>query len=301
MPDPAGDPYAEAAVPVPQAGVQKLIDAYKGLGLRNLATTLSHTPDLTVADLERHIHENTRYIVPKNRSFFSDTGLADFDEHVHKGELALQCTGSATFLMRSLELVFGEGCAAVQSGLVLPSGSTEVNAAEHMQVSFVHDGQTFMLDATGRLDSNAQGIVANFASPAQQSNTSAAPRIDVPPVPPAPPIATVTETFQQERLQHATQSFEQQLQLMFDLPDTQALIEHIAVRSEDDPLRRSLAVLRDEHATVDALEQTLSYVTAITKADEATLRTIHLQHYYKHEALDVAQDALRAALEAHSD
>ncbi|HEX3568186.1 MAG TPA: hypothetical protein VHT70_00735 [Candidatus Saccharimonadales bacterium] len=301
MPDPAGDPYAEAAVSIPPENMQKLTEIYDTLGLHTLAQTLRNTPNVTVANLTQYIHENTRYVVPKKASYFSNTSLKNFDTHVYKGELALQCTGSATFLMRSLELVFGEGCAAVQSGLVLPSVNTEVNAAKHMQVSFVHDGQTFMLDATGRLDSNAQGMVANFASHAQQPNASAAPRIELPPTPPAPPIATVTETFQQERLQHATQSFEQQLQLMFDLPDTQALIEHIAVRSEDDPLRRSLAVLRDEHATVDALEQTLSYVTAITKADEATLRTIHLQHYYKHEALDVAQDALRAALEAHSD
>lgn len=299
--DPEGDPYADADVELPLEGLQALIDAYAKLGLRKLVADLQDLAKPTVADLTRFIAANTAYVVPiETQMEYHQPFLEEFISFVQNGELALQCTGSAVFLMRSLESAFGQGCATVQSGYVLPSDCSIITAAAHAQVAFVYQKQLYILDATGGGRADGKGYSPRtYLGRGARQNPRPAPRNHRTPMqseqPFLPPV--VQEEFSEEKLETNKHTFEQQLANVLGCVDTQQVYERVAMLSEDDPLRRTMSVLLDPHAQQEDLRRTLDYLEGIQNADNEILRRIGLSHYKDNlDVLALAYAALDTAL-----
>lgn len=292
-PDVNGDPYAPAEVAVPEDRKEGLLSQYEDIGLTELAQTLRDTPRLTVNEMTQIIQRYTNYSVPARAQRTQEVGkLYDFGTHVQGQKLNLQCTGSAAFLVRSLNEVFGVNCAAVQQGRAIQTTSDLISQLEHQQVSFTHVGQTFLLDSTGfstftssHANNTATGTAPSFQPTAQRAKPKTTQQ-----------RKQVTFDLAAENAAHPLNMFVEQLIGMYGVANSAQLYETIARLPIEDPVRITLSNLMGEHTSVDDLHKNKAYLEAMARADEATLRGAKLRHYLGHHVLNVALDSVQAAI-----
>jgi hypothetical protein len=301
--DPEGDPYATAEVLIPQGKLEELTTTYEAIGLRNLTINLREMPNATVIDLVEAIRSNTTYTVPDKmvERYSHPNSLSGFKYDIKNGRLQLQCTGSAKFLQLSLEALYGK-CAGLQEGYVLSNWDKKINAVGHRQVTFEHDGQTYILDATGRAGGRGHGITANFIDrSSHRPNPRQAPRmttIVTPHLPDIPPAEAPNLSSQQ--IEKVRSNFEKQLLNTFDFQTVKQLYDYLAPLPEHDPLRRAMSILMNSNTSDEALQNTATYLELAMAADEDTLRKVGLLPYKDSETLEMAHSSVVAAQRAQS-
>ncbi|HEX3568333.1 MAG TPA: hypothetical protein VHT70_01495 [Candidatus Saccharimonadales bacterium] len=239
----ATDPYAPVNVPLPEDKRLSLAKEFRDIGLETLATRVESQP-LTVEELRANIQQSSYYPKPewddvgatkKYPHSIANDKLERFERVVINNELHVQCTGAANFLRLSLDHIFGPGSANITSGVAIDS-KTYITAARHRQTTFVHNGLSYILDAT----SGAASLPSNTREAPEARTTQ-----DAPPAAPKGPIVSYQDVAhsQQENLQMARRSLESQLSNALQTPDAQALYSHVAALPEaTDPVRRTLGL-----------------------------------------------------------
>lgn len=301
VPDAEGDPYAEAAIAIPPEGINALTASYKAIGLTRLAQTLRAAHQLTVAGLVRQLRAHTEYgISPRLLPAQPTETIADFKEFVEGDILITRCLGSALFLTRSLEDVFGPGCATVLIGHLLPMDKNTIINRLHAMVSFVHNNQTYILDSTaGERTRSLLGFMNRHYRVLHQP--AHAPRLVRLPqaLPPSSPI--IIENLDSLRLQRLQHNFEQQLLHIYGYNDTKKLYRYLAFLPNRDPIRQAVkAILRVNEDTEEGsaiLQTAHTYIEDVKQASKTELRRAGLSAYEQtHELLDLTQIMLQAAL-----
>lgn len=177
----------------------------------------------------------------------------------------------------------------------MPARNSVINAARHAQVSFMHNGQTYLLDATGGSRFwGAGNSLGNLLKRSRRKNHCQAPHLAPPNPQPQKILAEseVTIDITQEQLEHNKQTFEQQLINIYGCTDRQQLYELVVKMPRDDPIRRAVSLTMKSDTPMDEIKSTLKYIEAIMKAEDDILKRMGLLPYKGHPILYMAQNAL---------
>lgn len=168
--NPEGDPYATCDVPIPQENLHELLEAYETIGLFDLAKALNSPNCRTISQAVQIIQQHSRYI---------DFDLSDVKQRISKlsefavvvkdGKLETQCTGAASFLSKTLNLLYGNTVSCIVGGQLITNGEKEITSTGHAQVLFAHNGYQYLLDSTPHSNTT---VVAN-ATPKENDNIHA--------------------------------------------------------------------------------------------------------------------------------
>lgn len=295
--DPKGDPYTPCEVTIEDGGRAALAEAYQSLGLHELATIASTTSNLTVSELVKAIVNSSTYYIPEVggnsggyaqpiSEKFHTRKLQDFDRHVNKteGKLYVQCTGAAEFVQYSLEMAFGQGCAATIGGLALRNYDSTILALPHAQTAFNWQGKLYMLDGTPL---RPEAGTTSSLPPATSSSSEQRkpPEIKMPnSAAPTEPKQTAPrpEKSQIERTTDLYTSLTERMRAAFDLPDGEAVRTYIVGLPEQDPARRTLESVFQYGrgvANPDDVRRACKYIKACARSNITQRTSMGFGHY----------------------
>lgn len=291
-PDPDGEPYVRAEVPLPKDGRLRLAAVYDRLQLDTLADFLRQSPDAQVADLTDLIKKQTEYLVPVSGSSHAIASLDKFSNHIVGDRLYTQCTGSALFTALSIDLLFGVKCTSVQAGHAMNPSSGYIPTIGHAQVAFNNQDQIYMIDTSAAPSAlSAPANTGSYALPLQPRQLKQ-------------PRRTVQIKQQQASSVNLTgvytarqaELFKRQLIATYKFVNTDQLYDEVAALPEHDPVRTAFVALDSIQPKQQELQQAKDHIKSIIAADDATLSDLRLKHYRNHPVLDMALKAVNYAI-----
>lgn len=298
--DPEGDPYHDCDVPLPDEKVPQLLEQYRAIGLHSLADRIEVKGHCTVDELTAAIAQLSDYAFPEEATGDSLTWLDDlgmrifdlksFDKMVSEGRLQVQCTGAASFLCASLELLFGAAQASTVSGAYTIGGYTDrISGAGHAQTVFVNNGHRYILDATPASSEPSGEPLAHYANHGVVVREVAiAPTIDRPQYDGEPVTAVSyerTTLTNAELFDLAASRLLRELKIIFDTPSEEAVYEAVAKLSHHDPIHIALgAVVRARRSLVsyDELKKQEEFIENSSTAPMAVRKEFGIDHYGPH-------------------
>ncbi len=298
--DPDGDPYTTCDAHIESAHIAEITEQYRKIGLETLAQQINDSPNLTVGELVEMIRDWSVYHLPETFSaeHLSDRkaaletrdpkfySISDFADIVKEGKLYVQCTGAATFLQRSLESCFGYGSVGQVTGNVMRGDSRIINAAGHAQVTLVHEGKLYILDATPALDmpiSEAYEPLDAAEDYEREQQPATIPPLEIPDRP-----QEVGEYFEQPDVTPESEiaglyaSLQQQLKIVFEQSDVAGVEKQIIKLAKHDPVRRmyeSFARYQSGRVGPEQAGDLAVYIAGCSTSPEATRRKLGLHRY----------------------
>ena len=160
--DPENDPYNTCAIPIDSRRLEQLCEIYESIGLDKTVQAIKRKSNLTVDELTNILSATNKYRNADEESYKSvimevDT-FQDFKDQIQEGVLHYQCSGAATFLGMSLEVLFPNYTSTRISGYTIPSEAGSSEFMSHAQVFFPHEGKKYVLDATPSNGGPARGF-----------------------------------------------------------------------------------------------------------------------------------------------
>ncbi|HEV2402568.1 MAG TPA: hypothetical protein VGS08_00005 [Candidatus Saccharimonadales bacterium] len=283
---PSGDPYQECSVPINNQQRQILIARYMQLGLHPLVQQLTDANNLTVAMLVKMVRGEMEYVLPDRPVTHHLNNWGDFTEVVQDGRLQVQCTGAASFLKKSLQEVFGPGCAGVARGNTINGTTSFINRLGHAQVAFSNDGWQYLLDAVPPISIDTRPThqrlpeewafrrIPNASAPRLIRDLTAADyNVELPLKPPKP---------LDEQVGDLMNSVVEQLKVAFDLRTNEKLYAYLVGLPRHDPARQTLELLMHFKTQPMADEQRrviVRYLIRCVDADPKDKRRQGIDHY----------------------
>ncbi|MBP7807587.1 hypothetical protein KA047_03775, partial [Candidatus Saccharibacteria bacterium] len=239
-----------------------------------------HLPDNFSTE---HSYESQTKLEARNPSLHE---LRDFGGLVQDKKLYLQCTSAATFLKRSLELGFEHGAVGSVSGKTIDPHSRIIHAAGHVQVTFLHEGRLYILDATPALDipiSEAYEPLEAAEDYEREQQPATIPPLEIP-----DRTQEVGEYFEQPDITPEAEiaglytSLQQQLKIVFEQSDVAGVEKQIIKLAKHDPMRRmyeSFARYQSGRVGPEQAGDLAAYISGCSASPEATRRKLGLHRY----------------------
>ncbi|HSW99407.1 MAG TPA: hypothetical protein VLH38_00035 [Patescibacteria group bacterium] len=288
------DPYVAADIPIHKAAKVSLAQIYEEMGLTSLAKHLHISRGLTVQELTELIRSSSYYALPAKTSHsyeesnelpssFEAATLESLSFLVSNDTLQAQCNVSAMFLKLSLQHLFGQGTAGIVGGYSLRD---RISEAGHAQTSFVHNDHVYVLDATPSSnllpDRSRFGIrrKGRMILPPQTAKLQKQVAYKDQSEDEWPTITS--QELQKQQLSSLQMALEMQLTALFQVTDRQALLEHIARLSTDDPINRTFEITArasQEQIDPNELEQLIAYIKGYAKAPAELLSQMRVPGY----------------------
>jgi hypothetical protein len=307
-PDPAGDPYTEALIPVSQEKLSDLVKTYQKIGLDRLVASLQAQTDLTVEDLRRTIAKTSvypKYFFPALLSQTASNvmeGLEDFRDIVIGGRLYIQCDSAGLFLKMSLAKLFDEDSVGTQVGLVIAPGAKKIDGVQHMQTLLIHEDRLSMLDSTpySRIPSlrSLRGVTAGPASVKPYEIDLSTPKFLPTEAHLRPAPEPLSEVERADALERAGQHIQEQLALVLDTTSNDELYTRVRSLTDRNPLYQALRVaLKAANGSIDNDEatQTYHFLKALSDAAPEALHRLRLQAYSPEFLEQLADSVARIA------
>gem|GEM_PF-4130093 len=286
------DPYVAAEVPLDEETQQRAAELAMRLQMPGLATAIAAQTDLTVEGLRSLLVSYCDYRLPEDRYAAARDGLPgdmaadtleDYVRLVADGRMAQQCTISADVKCAILNELFGAGSAVTISGYTVDARG-QITTAGHRQTVFTSpDGRMYVLDATPPSEDSTMPVPSPSSEPRVTQGAPIQPRLkDLPTLPPQHIEKPGDDEKKQHRLNMTLDRLEARLQVLFRCRYPQALADHVITLPQDDPVRRTLEVVRMAvNGTVapDEVRNLLRYLRAVRDADESLLRQLHITDY----------------------
>lgn len=287
------DPYVPPDTPLGAELQEKAATQAIRMGMPGLAATIATHRNLTVEGLRAIIMGYADYVLPDYDSAPSDedrpprkiaaTSLEDFAQLVTDGRMSQQCSIAADVQCMVLNELFGDGSSVTISGHTVDAKGN-ITAVTHRQTVFVSpDGRMYILDATPPSNDSTMPVPRQSGTPAAAADAPIQPGLkDLPSRSPHLLDVPSDDEIVRQRLQLAVTQLEARLQVVFRCHDPQALADHIAGLSKDDPARRTVEVMRmvvRGTATSEDMLGLNQYLRAMRTADADLLNRLHIPDY----------------------
>lgn len=270
------EPYLPACIPIEDDARQRLADQCAAVKLEKLAERIGDDDALTLEGLRQALQHTSTYVLwPKAFRQFHNMSIrriADIAPLVQNNRFYTQCSGAVLLLRAAVQIALPEAKTAIRGGKSLPEIGRHIAVMDHVELEVMTDTRLYRLDAT------PGGFHPRDLLSLPSMLSSSRKRTEKPVTTPAKPAKEALQKVNQ-RLQTTAYAKELMCSIFDCTPQT--TLDRAAALSEDDPLRKSIALLTSDRTYPDEMEaqEIARYLRSIVDADVSLLKSLGFGRY----------------------